>query len=83
MHLEYLEHQLPDYPFEPGVDTPFVEELVADFGDVHILDEIKMFRWYSRSLALPTTRCTVGVSDLSSRQHLDNVAPSEWSSPLT
>ncbi len=44
--LEYLEHQLPDYPFEPGVDTPFVEELVADFGDVHILDEIKMFRWY-------------------------------------
>ncbi|MDA2930888.1 hypothetical protein MYX84_13250 [Acidobacteria bacterium AH-259-O06] len=44
--LDYLEHQLPDYPFDPQLDPEFVQELAADFQDVDILEEIKGFRWY-------------------------------------
>ena len=44
--LAYLENQLPDYPLKPELDAPFVDELVADFPDVDILEQIKTFRWY-------------------------------------
>jgi hypothetical protein len=44
--LSYLESHLPDYPFDPDIDAPFVEELAADFPAVDILDQIKSFRWY-------------------------------------
>ena len=44
--LAYLEHQLPDYPLRPELDAPFVDELVHDFPDVDILEQIKTFRWY-------------------------------------
>jgi len=44
--LAYLESQLPDYPFDPDVDVPFVEELVRDFPAVDILEQVKSFRWY-------------------------------------
>jgi hypothetical protein len=44
--LAYLENQLPDYPANPDLDTPFLDELVHDFPDVNILEQIKAFRWY-------------------------------------
>ena len=45
--LGYLQHHLPDYPFDPPLDAAFVEELVADFAEkVDVLEEIKSFRWY-------------------------------------
>lgn len=44
--LAYLEDHMPAYPFNPPVDHPFVDELLADFPDVPILDELKAFRWY-------------------------------------
>ena len=44
--LDYLEHQLPGYPFLRAADTLFVEELQRDFPQLNILEEIKTFRWY-------------------------------------
>jgi len=44
--LDYLEHHLPDYPFDPDIDTPFVLELLDDFPSVDILEQIKALRWY-------------------------------------
>lgn len=44
--LDYLEHRLPDYPFDPHLDPLFVDELISDFQDTDILEEIKTFRWY-------------------------------------
>jgi hypothetical protein len=43
--LEYLEYRIPDYPFDPGVDKLFIAELLSDFPDVDLLEEIKTFRW--------------------------------------
>ena len=47
--LGYLQHRLPAYPFDAKTDQDFVEELVADFGGVDVLDEIKNFRWFNDS----------------------------------
>ena len=44
--LAYLQNQLPDYPAKPELDVPFLDELVNDFPDVNILEQIKTFRWY-------------------------------------
>lgn len=44
--LEYLEYQIPKYPFNRRLDTAFVTELLADFPHLDILEEIKTFRWY-------------------------------------
>lgn len=44
--LLYLQHHLTGYPFNPALDTPFVEELCSDFPDVDLLEETKAFRWY-------------------------------------
>ena len=44
--LEYLHHQVPEYPFEPDLDQAFVQEMAEDFSEVDILEEIKAFRWY-------------------------------------
>jgi len=44
--LDYLQQQLPEYPFEPVLDDLFVRELAQDFSEVDILEEIKAFRWY-------------------------------------
>lgn len=44
--LDYLEQHLPAYPFRRHVDRPFVEELVTDFPQVDLLEQIKAFRWY-------------------------------------
>lgn len=44
--LAYLQTQMPAYPFDPQLDTVFVEELIADFAEFNILEEAKTFRWY-------------------------------------
>lgn len=44
--LEYLKHDLPGYRFEASLDDFFVDELLKDFPDTDILEEIKLFRWY-------------------------------------
>jgi len=44
--LAYLKGQIPAYPFDPRLDTEFVDELIADFKDIDILEEAKTFRWY-------------------------------------
>lgn len=44
--LDYLEHQIPAYPFNPKIDGEFVNELLADFHDIDILEQTKAFRWY-------------------------------------
>jgi len=43
--LEYLEYQIPNYPFSRRLDRAFVEELLADFPNLDILEEVKTFRW--------------------------------------
>lgn len=44
--IDYLRVELPAYPFDLGVDQPFVEELVDDFSHLDVLEQIKAFRWY-------------------------------------
>lgn len=44
--LDYLQHGLPGYPFDAPVDRPFVEELLDDFPQLDLLEEIKILRWY-------------------------------------
>ena len=44
--LDYLEHSLTGYPFDPKIDRPFVEELLNDFSHLDVLEEIKILRWY-------------------------------------
>lgn len=44
--LHYLQHRLPGYPYDDLVDPDFVAELVDDFPNVSVLEEIKTFRWY-------------------------------------
>lgn len=44
--LDYLEHHLPGWPFDPAIDRPFVEELHDDFPDIYVLEQVKLFRWY-------------------------------------
>jgi hypothetical protein len=44
--LDYLQNQIPEYPFDRKLDEEFVHELIADFQDLNILEETKTFRWY-------------------------------------
>jgi hypothetical protein len=44
--LSYLETSLPGYPYDDEIDSAFVGELLSDFTNIDILDEIKAFRWY-------------------------------------
>lgn len=44
--LDYLKNHVPTYPFDPRLDPEFVDELIADFQDLDILEETKTFRWY-------------------------------------
>lgn len=43
--LEYLE-RIPGYPYKQNVDSPFVQELIQDFPELNLIEEIKDFRWY-------------------------------------
>lgn len=50
--LVYLRDKLPGYNFQLALDTEFVRELLDDFPDVDVLEEIKTYRWYyDRELA--------------------------------
>ena len=44
--LEYLQKNMPGYPFDPKLDGPFVEELISDFDHINILEETEAFRWF-------------------------------------
>lgn len=44
--LRYLQHRLPAYPYDDALDREFVDELVSDFPQIEILEEVKAFRWY-------------------------------------
>jgi len=44
--LGYLERCLPDYPFDDHIDVDFVDELIEDFPNADLLEEIKAFRWF-------------------------------------
>lgn len=44
--LEYLKHDLPGYRFEHRLDVLFVTELLVDFPDTDVLEELKVLRWY-------------------------------------
>jgi hypothetical protein len=44
--LGYLECCLPGYPFDHRVDVEFVNELIEDFPNANLLEEIKAFRWF-------------------------------------
>ena len=54
--LAYLQHRLPGYPFDAKTDHDFVEEIVADFGGVDVLEEIKNFRWFNDSKSVSHLR---------------------------
>lgn len=44
--LDYLEHRMPDYPFDPDLDRDFLAEIIDDFDQLDLLEELKAFRWY-------------------------------------
>ena len=44
--LIYLREKLPGYPFQLSLDTLFVHELLEDFPDIDVLEEVKTYRWY-------------------------------------
>jgi hypothetical protein len=44
--LSYLSSRMPNYPFDENLDPPFVEELLDDFPELDLLEQIKLFRWY-------------------------------------
>lgn len=44
--LIYLKEKLPGYPFQLALDTLFVRELLEDFPDLDVLEEVKTYRWY-------------------------------------
>lgn len=54
--LDYLARSLPGYPFRPDVDEPFVREILDDFPDIDVLEEIKAFRWYYENQPLARVR---------------------------
>ena len=73
--LAYLQHCLPGYPFDPNIDHDFVDELLDDFSNSDVLEEIKAFRWYHdnrpaahvRNLRLAIRRWIINGSAYSSR----------------
>ncbi len=44
--LIYLREKLPGYQFQLALDTLFVRELLEDFPDIDVLEEVKTYRWY-------------------------------------
>ena len=59
--LDYLEHELPGYRFETHIDMPFVIELLVDFPEIDVLEEIKTFRWYHNNEPLSETAQRVSI----------------------
>ena len=44
--LDYLRDHLTGYPFRRDLDAAFVDELLDDFDDLDVLEQIKRLRWY-------------------------------------
>lgn len=44
--LDYLRDHLTGYPFRRDIDIAFVDELLDDFNDLDVLEQIKSLRWY-------------------------------------
>ena len=44
--LAYLREHLPGYPFNETIDTAFVDELLDDFPQLDLLEQLKALRWY-------------------------------------
>ena len=44
--LTYLQHHMPDWPFDPDIDPDYVDELHEDFANIDLLEQVKAFRWY-------------------------------------
>lgn len=38
--------EVPDYPFSETHDRDLLEQIIHDFPDVDILEQIKAWRWY-------------------------------------
>ncbi|MCP4899135.1 MAG: hypothetical protein GY906_19375 [bacterium] len=58
--LLYLRDKLPGYNFQLALDTLFVRELMDDFPNVDVLEEIKTFRWYfDRELGKKNHRASI------------------------
>ncbi len=58
--LIYLREKLPGYPFQLSLDTLFVHELLEDFPDVDVLEEVKTYRWYyDRELGKKNHRASI------------------------
>ena len=58
--LLYLRDKLPGYDFQLHLDTEFVRELLVDFPNVDVLEEIKTFRWYyDRELGKKNLRASI------------------------
>ena len=51
--LDYLQHDLPGWPYDQKLDEPFLRELLDDFPQVHVLEQVKLFRWYHDNRAPP------------------------------
>ena len=75
--LSYLQSKLPSYPYSEKIDPDFVEELINDFQDVNILEEIKSFRWFYdnqpakrvRTMRLSLRRWIAGVKRTRHKRH--------------
>jgi hypothetical protein len=37
---------IDDYPFSEDIDRPLIAELMREFPDVDLLEQIKAWRWY-------------------------------------
>jgi hypothetical protein len=37
---------IPDYPFAEEIDRPLLAELMRDFPEVDLIDQLKAWRWY-------------------------------------
>ncbi len=37
---------ITDFPFDEDVDRPLIAEIMRDFPDVDILEQIRAWRWY-------------------------------------
>jgi len=44
--LHYLRDRMPGYPYDLAVDPDFVQELIEDFPNTDILEQMKTFRWF-------------------------------------
>jgi hypothetical protein len=44
--LDYLRDHLTGYPFRLDLDAAFVDELLDDFDELDVLEQIKRLRWY-------------------------------------